>query len=224
MVKNPCAMWGPGFGPWVGKVLWRRAWQPTPVFLPEESPWTEEPVRLQFMGSHRVRYDWVTKHAWVFYVCLFYRWKNWGTVRISNFSKMIKLISSRSMKQIGDILDPRSMLLVLVTQSCPILCDPVDYSPPGSSVFGILQARILEWVAMPFSRGPSQPRDRTQVPTLHMGMCFSRGSSQPRDCTQVSCTAGRFFATWTTMEALCVPKCCAILAPLRWSSCFFCLY
>ena len=47
----------------------------------------------------------------------------------------------------------------LVTQSCPPLCDPVDCSPPDSSVHGILQARILKWVAMPSSRGPSQPRD-----------------------------------------------------------------
>ena len=47
-------------------------------------------------------------------------------------------------------------------QSCPTLCDPMDYSLPGSSVHGILQARILEWVAMPSSRGSSQPWDRTQ--------------------------------------------------------------
>ena len=40
-----------------------------------------------------------------------------------------------------------------VTQSCPTLCDPVDCSPPGSSVHGILQARVLEWVAISFSRG-----------------------------------------------------------------------
>ena len=40
-------------------------------------------------------------------------------------------------------------------QSCPTLCDPMDCSPPGSSVHGILQARILEWVAMPSSRGSS---------------------------------------------------------------------
>ena len=45
----------------------------------------------------------------------------------------------------------------------PTLCDPIDCSPPGSSVHGILQARILEWVAMPSSRGSSQPRNRTQV-------------------------------------------------------------
>ena len=52
---------------------------------------------------------------------------------------------------------------MLVTQSCPTLCDPMDCSPPGSSVCGILQARILEWVAISFSRGSPQPRDRTWV-------------------------------------------------------------
>ena len=45
---------------------------------------------------------------------------------------------------------------VLVAQSCPALCDPMDCNPPGSSVHGILQARILEWVAIPFSRDPMQ--------------------------------------------------------------------
>ena len=49
------------------------------------------------------------------------------------------------------------------SQSCPTLCDPIDYSPPGSSVHGILQARILEWAAIPFSRGYSQPRDQTRI-------------------------------------------------------------
>ena len=52
---------------------------------------------------------------------------------------------------------------VLVTQSCLILCDPMDCSPPGSSVHEILQARILEWVAISFSRGSSQPKDQTEV-------------------------------------------------------------
>ena len=46
------------FDPWVGKIPWRRAWQPTPVFLPGESPWTEEPGRLQSIGSQRVRCNW----------------------------------------------------------------------------------------------------------------------------------------------------------------------
>ena len=48
-------------------------------------------------------------------------------------------------------------------QSCLTLCDPIDCSPPGSSVHGILQARILEWAAMPSSRGSSRPRDQTCV-------------------------------------------------------------
>ena len=48
-------------------------------------------------------------------------------------------------------------------QSCPTLGDPMNCSPPGSSVHGILQARILEWVALPSSRGSPQPRDQTCV-------------------------------------------------------------
>ena len=52
---------------------------------------------------------------------------------------------------------------MLVIQSCLTLCDPMDCNPPGFSVHGILQARILEWVAIPFSRGCSQPRDQTWV-------------------------------------------------------------
>ena len=53
-----------------------------------------------------------------------------------------------------------------VTQSYPTLCSPVDCSPPGSSVHGILQARVLEWVAISFSRGSPRPRDRTCVPCV----------------------------------------------------------
>ena len=52
---------------------------------------------------------------------------------------------------------------MLVAQSCLTLCNPTDYSQPGSSVHGILHARILEWVAIPFSRGSSKSRDQTWV-------------------------------------------------------------
>ena len=51
----------------------------------------------------------------------------------------------------------------LVTKSCPTLCNPMDYNPPVSSVHGIFQARILEWVAISFSRESSPPRDWTWV-------------------------------------------------------------
>ena len=54
-----------------------------------------------------------------------------------------------------------------VAQTCPTLCDPMGYRPPGSSVLGILQARILEWVAMPSSRGSSQPRDNILLIQAH---------------------------------------------------------
>ena len=51
------------------------------------------------------------------------------------------------------------LMMVKVTRPCPTLCDPTDCSLPPSSVHGILQARILEWVTMPFSRGSSRPRN-----------------------------------------------------------------
>ena len=53
------------FDPWVGKIPWRREWQPTPVFLPGKIPWTEESGGLQSMGSQRVRHNCATKHAHV---------------------------------------------------------------------------------------------------------------------------------------------------------------
>ena len=58
-----------------------------------------------------------------------------------------------------------------VAQSCPTLCDPLDYR-----VHGILQARTVEWVAFPFSRGSSQPRNRTQVSGIAGGFFSSQGS------------------------------------------------
>ena len=76
----------------------------------------------------------------------------------------------------------------LIAQSCLTLCDPMDYA-----VYGILQARILEWVAFP----------------------FSRGSSQPRDWTQVSWIAGGFFTSWAQGK----PKNTRVgsLSPLQWT-------
>ena len=64
---------------------------------------------------------------------------------------------------------------VKVTQSCLTLCDPMDYI-----VHGILQARIMEWVAVPFFRGPSQPRDRTQSPALQMDSLPAEPPGKPK--------------------------------------------
>jgi len=63
------------------------------------------------------------------------------------------LMPEKDLKKSHMINFPNLLKTVLVTQSCPTLCDPKDCSPPGSSVHGILQARILEWVAIPFSMG-----------------------------------------------------------------------
>ena len=73
---------------------------------------------------------------------------------------------------------PVDLSLVKVTQSCPTLCDPIDYT-----AHGMLQARILEWVAVP----------------------FSRRFFQPMDWTQVSCIASGFFTIWATREARTSP-------------------
>ena len=63
----------------------------------------------------------------------------------------------------------RCAALSLVAQSCLTLCNPVDSSPPGSSVHGILQARTLEGDAMPFPRGPPQPKPQTQISLIAGG-------------------------------------------------------
>ena len=105
---------------------------------------------------------------------------------------------------------------VKVAQSCLTLCNPMD-----STVQGILQARMLEWVAFPFSRGSSQPRVRTQVSHVcrwilyhlsHKGSPrilewvaypFSRGSSSSRNQTGVSCIAGKFLTNWAIPGIKC---------------------
>ena len=65
-------------------------------------------------------------------------------------------------------------------QSYPPLCDPMDYSPPGFSVHGFLQARLLEWRAFPSSRGSSQSRDWTQVSCIAGRLLTAESSGQPR--------------------------------------------
>ena len=69
---------------------------------------------------------------------------------------------------------------MIVVQSCPTLCDPMNCSLPGSSVRGILQARILEWVAMLSSRGSSQPRDLTGSSALQADSLLSEPLGKPK--------------------------------------------
>ena len=122
--KASCLQCGrPGFYPWVGKILWRRKWQPTLVLLPGKSHGQSSMVGYQLKSR----------------ICV-----------------------------------------CLVTSVGLTFCDPMDCSLTGSSLHGILQARILEWVAVPLSRGCSQPRDQTWM----------------------SYIAGRFFIISVTREAL----------------------
>ena len=87
-------------------------------------------------------------HGLFQYACLLHQVR-----RITSHSSLLRFCSHGS-----DSTLPDEEIKVKVAQSCPILCDPMDYT-----VHGIFQARIPEWVAFPFSRGSSQPRGRTQV-------------------------------------------------------------
>ena len=98
-----------------------------------------------------------------------------------NFRKIAISVSSATQKRLTVWVKWVSE----VAQSCLTLCDPIDGSPPGSPIPGILQARTREWVAISFSRGSSQPRDRTHV----------------------SWIAGRRFNLWAIWEALMYRSC-----------------
>ena len=122
-------------------------------------------------------------------------------------------------------------------QSCPTLCHPTDYTVPG-----ILQARILEWVASSFLQGifptqrlnPCVPNCRWLLYRLnHQGSPrilewvpypFSRGLSQPRNRTEVSCIAGGFFTSRVTREGpiVCCGNSMFLFAVVYPKLCFFC--
>ena len=113
--------------------------------------WTGRPGMLRFMGSQRVGHDWATDLIWSLIVdlqcCISFRC-------IAKWFRYICELRAQSL------------------QSCLTLCDPMDCSSPSSSVHGILQARILEWIAMPSSSGSSWPRDWTQVMSLALAGGF----------------------------------------------------
>ena len=88
-------------------------------------------------------HSWVPKHRWSFWPCNFEE-RTGSIPREVFFACALMCTRARA-------------------QSCPTLCNPMDCSPPGSSVHGIPQARILEWVALPSSRRSSSPRDRNVV-------------------------------------------------------------
>ena len=95
-------------------------------------------------------------------------------------------------------------------QACPTLCNPVDYSLPGSSVHGILQARVLEWVAMASSRGSSKPRSLAlyadSLPLSHQGSPYdyTTKSNLQIKCNSYQITNGIFHRTRTKNVKICM--------------------
>ena len=137
------------------------------------------------VGLQQVRHDWsdsthvrgaFTYEKWFFKPDCFCRWvrKEQQSLR-TLYNTVFKMQNWEGFEPVLKLL---SAVLCLVAQSYPTPRDPMDCSPPGSSM-GSLQARILEWIAMP----------------------SSRKSSQSRDWTQVSHIVGRFFTVWATREA-----------------------
>ena len=151
----------------------------------------DEAVKMDFVKSPLLKVLTLEYTCWTFCVA---KWKVHLKCRKPEYSGWRKSISELFgfQDELTSCFWGTSFLLeramyVLVAQSCPTLCDSMDCSPPGSSVHGILQAEILEWIAVPFSRGSSWPRDWTHV-----------------SC--VSCIGGRFFIIWANREAPCTDR------------------
>ena len=129
-----------GLIPWVGKIPWRRKWQTIPVFLPGKF---HRQRRLEGY-SHGISMGWT--------------WFSDSTIKIK-----IKAFSPGKESKYRENLLFRECVCVLLTLVCLTLCNPTDWSSPGSSIHGTFQARILKWVSIPFSSQSSWPRDQTQV-------------------------------------------------------------
>jgi len=117
--------------------------------------WKGRPGMLRFMGSQRVGHDWATELNWTEL-----DWKRLSSSSSQTVTAVMQLKDACSLEE--KMLAPWKKSygkpnVVLVIQSCPTFCDPMDCSPPGSSVHGISQARILEWVAISFSRELPNP-------------------------------------------------------------------
>ena len=78
-------------------------------------------------------------------------------------------------------------IVVLVAKLCPSFCDPMNYNPQGSSVHGISQARLLEWVAISFSRGSSQTRDRTCISCVGRHILYHWAPGKPKAIALTKC-------------------------------------
>ena len=91
-------------------------------------------------------------------------------------------------------------------QSCPTLCNPMDCSLPGSSVHGILQARKLEWVAIPYSRGSSSSRDRTRVSYVSVSCIGGRVPYHKRHMGSPESAIHIYICVYTIYMYRCIPS------------------
>ena len=161
------------FDPWVRKIPWRRARQPTPVFLPQESRRQRSLEGYSSWGHKRVGHNLGTKQQPQSHHLLSISTTTtitpglypYPSFMLAKVASGMQFLNSDSATWEGDLGLDRFLACMHAKsfQSCSTLCGPMDCSPPGFSVHGILQARIPEWVVISFSRGSSQPRDRTQV-------------------------------------------------------------
>ena len=157
-------------------------------------PGTGEPGGLPSVRSHRVRHDWRDLAAAAANVSHLVGAADFScpecsptepsisvycTPPSSAWSNIIFILPDPSPPEVHPHLFPRFLRVCEVAQSCPTLCDAMGCSLPGSSIHGIPQSRILEWIAISSSRGSSRPTDRTRV----------------------SCIAGRRSTLWATKEA-----------------------
>ena len=190
-----------GFDPWVRKIPWRRKWQPTWVLLPGKSHGQRSLVGYSLWGHKESDMtEWLHFH----YMCIIYidytyiylhiHWYQrnvcvcmhtypslfWGVLFIFKFL-ITCLITLYSFSSSCPLTSMSLYILCLKSLNRQLLCHVQLFATPWIvfSVHGFLQARILEWVAIP----------------------FSRGSSQSSDPTRVSRIEGRFFTVWDTREA-----------------------
>ena len=165
-----------------------KAMAPHSSTLAWKIPWVVEPDRLQSMWLLRVGHDWVTSLSLFTFMHWRRKWQPTPVFLPGESQGWGSLVGCHlwGWSRVGhDWRDLACYVWVCAKslQSCLTLCDTMDHSPPGSSVHGILQARILEWVGTPSSRGSSRPTDWTHA-------------------SYVSCIGRQVLTTGATWEAL----------------------
>ena len=140
------------FDPWVGKMPWRKKWQSTPVFLPGKSSGKRTLVGYSPQGRKELDMTEVTQHSTVGYLLLVVQKFHFLGFQCTTPAQILVCLCRPPRRQgYLNLMTPFLNYFESeseVAQSCLTLCDPMDCSLPGSSIHGIFQARILEWVAI----------------------------------------------------------------------------